>query len=66
MKTITEAVPLLLLARSIGLLTVRIRCNFVYVFSRMFSKIKAVLIDLSGTLHVEANEIPGSIEALKR
>jgi ribonucleotide monophosphatase NagD (HAD superfamily) len=28
------------------------------------SKLKAVLIDLSGTLHVENELIPGSIEAL--
>lgn len=32
----------------------------------MFKKIKAVLIDLSGTIHIESNEIPGSIEALER
>lgn len=32
----------------------------------MFSKIKAVLIDLSGTVHIESAEIPGSIEALQR
>ena len=32
----------------------------------MFSKVKAVLIDLSGTIHIESNEISGSIEALKK
>lgn len=32
----------------------------------MFSRIKSVLIDLSGTLHIESSEVPGSIEALKR
>jgi len=28
--------------------------------------IKAVLIDLSGTLHVEDTAIPGAVDALKR
>lgn len=30
------------------------------------NKLKAILIDLSGTLHIENDAIPGSIEALKR
>jgi hypothetical protein len=29
-------------------------------------KLRAVLIDLSGTLHIENELIPGSIEALKK
>ena len=35
---------------------------------RMAGKIpvKAVLIDLSGTLHVEDTALPGAVEALKR
>lgn len=33
---------------------------------KMFAKIRAVLIDLSGTIHIDSNEIPGSIAALKR
>ncbi|XP_034945128.1 haloacid dehalogenase-like hydrolase domain-containing protein 2 [Chelonus insularis] len=32
----------------------------------MTNKIKAVLIDLSGTIHIENNIIPGAIEALKK
>jgi len=28
--------------------------------------IKAILIDLSGTLHVENTAIPGAVDALKR
>ncbi|XP_012262305.2 haloacid dehalogenase-like hydrolase domain-containing protein 2 [Athalia rosae] len=32
----------------------------------MARKIKTVLIDLSGTLHVDDNVIPGAVEALKR
>ncbi|KAH7641896.1 haloacid dehalogenase-like hydrolase domain-containing protein 2 [Dermatophagoides farinae] len=32
----------------------------------MFCKLKAVLIDLSGTIHIESNEIVGSIDALTR
>lgn len=32
----------------------------------MSNKIKAILIDLSGTLHIDNNVIPGAIEALKR
>lgn len=28
--------------------------------------VKAVLIDLSGTLHVEDTAIPGAVDALKR
>jgi len=32
----------------------------------MFSRIKAVLIDLSGTIHIDDNEIEGSIKAVKR
>ena len=30
------------------------------------NSIKSVLIDLSGTLHVEDKAIPGAVEALKR
>lgn len=30
------------------------------------SKLKAVLIDLSGTLHVDNEAIPGAVEALKK
>ena len=29
-------------------------------------KVNAVLVDLSGTLHIEDTEIPGSIQAVKR
>ena len=32
----------------------------------MTQKVRTVLVDLSGTLHVENEEIPGSIEALAR
>lgn len=32
----------------------------------MANKIKAVLIDLSGTLHIDNTVIPGAIEALKK
>ena len=32
----------------------------------MAAKIRGVLVDLSGTIHVENTVIPGSIEALKR
>lgn len=32
----------------------------------MEHKIKTILVDLSGTLHIENEEIPGSVEALKR
>ncbi|XP_054153459.1 haloacid dehalogenase-like hydrolase domain-containing protein 2 [Oppia nitens] len=32
----------------------------------MLSKVKTVLIDLSGTLHVESTETPGAIDALNR
>ena len=32
----------------------------------MAAKIRGVLIDLSGTIHVENSVIPGSIQALKR
>ena len=31
----------------------------------MAAKIRGVLVDLSGTIHVENTVIPGSIEALK-
>ncbi|KAL4229308.1 Haloacid dehalogenase-like hydrolase domain-containing protein 2 [Mactra antiquata] len=35
--------------------------------SRMtYRNIKAVLVDLSGTIHIDDNEIPGSINALKK
>ena len=33
---------------------------------KMAAKIRGVLVDLSGTIHVENTVIPGSIEALKR
>ena len=33
---------------------------------KMAAKIRGVLIDLSGTIHVENSVIPGSIQALKR
>lgn len=33
---------------------------------KMVAKIRGVLIDLSGTIHVENSVIPGSIQALKR
>lgn len=29
-------------------------------------KIRAILIDLSGTIHIEKQAIPGSVEALKK
>ena len=32
----------------------------------MAAKIRGVLIDLSGTIHIENTVIPGSIQALKR
>ena len=32
----------------------------------MASKLKAILIDLSGTLHIEDHAIPGAVEALKK
>lgn len=32
----------------------------------MANKIKLVLIDLSGTLHIDDTVIPGAVEALKR
>lgn len=35
-------------------------------FLTMSMRIGAVLIDLSGTIHVEDAVIPGSIEALKK
>lgn len=33
---------------------------------KMAAKIRGVLVDLSGTIHVENTVIPGSIQALKR
>lgn len=33
---------------------------------KMAAKIRGVLIDLSGTIHIENTVIPGSIQALKR
>ena len=30
------------------------------------NNVKAVLVDLSGTIHIEDTEIPGSIKALQR
>lgn len=32
----------------------------------MAKSIKSVLIDLSGTLHIDNNVIPGAVEALER
>ena len=32
----------------------------------MYRSIKTVLIDLSGTLHIDDVAIPGAVEALKR
>lgn len=32
----------------------------------MKNKIKSVLIDLSGTIHIDNTIIPGAVEALKR
>jgi len=44
-----------------GVFSVRSVC-----YSATMDQIKAVLIDLSGTLHIEDTAIPGAQEALKR
>lgn len=55
-----------------GLQCVPMSCKYRYLTRRspfqkvMTQKVRTVLVDLSGTLHVENEEIPGSIEALAR
>ena len=36
------------------------------VYKLKMNPLKAVLIDLSGTIHIDKDVIPGSIEALKK
>lgn len=55
--------------------SIRWKCNTTRLITRLKEVIrmaagkvpvKAVLIDLSGTLHVEDTAIPGAVDALKR